>query len=443
MKNTIQHTELTIILSYLKEVFSWRFKNPNESFYEGAPELNFEALNNTFITQFINEHQLNKDETIVLLIALSPHLLPNFLIETVSEEFPEGSDFPLFGGVKGKNHRGIIPTGETIQFIIGGLNLDHRNDCLDYFTDNHVFTNQQILYLEPVPTGEPILSGKLILHFDTYYLLTKGEYPLPKLSPDFPAEKLDTPLTWDDLVLNSNTLEYIKDIEIWLQYNDTLLNQWAMKSRIKPGYRALFYGPPGTGKTLIASLLGKYTQRPVYRIDLSTVVSKYIGETEKNLAKLFNKAANKNWILFFDEADSIFGKRSNVRDAHDKYANQEVSYLLQRIETHPGLVILASNFKDNIDDAFTRRFQSLVPFEIPGAKERKQIWEKNMPKQLTISSDVDMDSIAKKYELSGSNIVNIIHYCSLKVLSIESDTLTSVILIEGIKKEYLKEDRLF
>ncbi|MBV1923601.1 MAG: ATP-binding protein [Flavobacteriaceae bacterium] len=443
MKNTIQHTELTIILSYLKEVFSWRFKNPNSSLNEGAPELNFETLNNTFIAQYINEHKLNKNEVIVLLIALSPHLLPNFLIDTVTDEFPEGSDFPLFGGVKGKNHRGILPTGETIQFIIGGINLDFRNECLEYFSDQHIFSKQQILYLEPVPIGEPVLSGKLILHFEIFYLLTKGEYPLPKLSPDFPAEKLETPLTWSDMVLNSITLEYIKDIEIWLQYNDILLNQWAMKSRIKPGYRALFYGPPGTGKTLIASLLGKYTKRPVYRIDLSTVVSKYIGETEKNLANLFNKAANKNWILFFDEADSIFGKRTNVRDAHDKYANQEVSYLLQRIETHPGLVILASNFKDNIDDAFTRRFQSLVPFELPGAKERKQIWEKNLPQQITISEDVDMDSIAKKYELSGSNIVNIIHYCSLKVLSLESEILTNDILIDGIKKEYLKEDRLF
>lgn len=443
MKNTIQNTELTHILSYLKEIFSWRFQNPNSSLFEGAPELNFEELQSTFIGQFINEHELKKDEIIVLLIAIVPHLLPNFLIDTVTDEFPEGSDFPLFGGIKGKNHRGIIPTGETIQFIIGGINIDLRNKCLVYFSDQHVFSKQQVLYLEAVPFGEPMMSGKIILQFETYYLLTKGEYPLPKLSPDFPAEKLETPLTWDDLVLNSNTIEYIKDIEIWLQYNDTLMNQWAMKSRIKPGYRALFYGPPGTGKTLIASLLGKYTNRPVYRIDLSTVVSKYIGETEKNLANLFNKAANKNWILFFDEADSIFGKRTNVRDAHDKYANQEVSYLLQRIETHPGLVILASNFKDNIDEAFTRRFQSLVPFEIPGAKERKQIWEKNLPKQLLLSDNIDLDSIAKKYELSGSNIVNIIHYCSLKVLSLKSETLTIEILTEGIKKEYLKEDRLF
>ncbi|MEM7186761.1 MAG: ATP-binding protein, partial [Bacteroidota bacterium] len=192
-----------------------------------------------------------------------------------------------------------------------------------------------------------------------------------------------------------------------------------------------------------ASLLGKFTQKDVYRIDLSTVVSKYIGETEKHLSSLFDKAANKDWILFFDEADAIFGKRTNVRDAHDKYANQEVSYLLQRVESHPGLVILASNFKDNIDEAFTRRFQSLCPFELPGAKERKQIWLKNMPAPLLLTNDIDMDEIAKRFDLSGSNIMNIIHYCSLQVLNSDEVVLSKDVLMNGIKREYQKEDRLF
>ena len=131
-----------------------------------------------------------------------------------------------------------------------------------------------------------------------------------------------------------------------------------MRKRVKPGYRALFHGPPGTGKTLTATLLGKHTGRPVFRIDLSRVVSKYIGETEKNLSRLFDKAEHKDWILFFDEADALFGKRTEIRDAHDKYANQEVAYLLQRIESYAGLVILATNQRGNIDEAFLRRFQA-------------------------------------------------------------------------------------
>lgn len=137
--------------------------------------------------------------------------------------------------------------------------------------------------------------------------------------------------------------------------------RWLSK-RIKKGYRALFYGPPGTGKTLAATLLGKRFGKSVYRIDLSQMVSKYIGETAKNMSNLFDIAENKNWILFFDEADALFGKCSSESSSHDWYANQDVSYLLQRVEDYNGLVILGSNFKNNFDQAFMRRFQSIIFF---------------------------------------------------------------------------------
>ena len=143
------------------------------------------------------------------------------------------------------------------------------------------------------------------------------------------------------------------------------MNDWGMAPKLRPGYRSLFYGPPGTGKTMTACLLGKSTGRDVYKVDLSLVVSKYIGETEKNLARVFDQAQHKGWILFFDEADALFGKRSETRDAHDRYANQEVSFLLQRIETFDGIAILASNQRENLDDAFTRRFESIIYFPMP------------------------------------------------------------------------------
>ncbi|MEZ4778653.1 MAG: ATP-binding protein [Flavobacteriaceae bacterium] len=439
----VLHKDLGIVFSYLREVISWRIKNLQGSFNEDCPSLSEESLGNSLPAKFIKDNQLSKEESVVLLLALVPHVLPDFLLEVVAEEFPNGTDFPIFGGVKGKNHRGILPTGETVQFLLGGNNVAERINCIQLFNEEHSFHTKEILYIDKVPDGEPLLSGKLVLYPDTIHLLTTGVVPPPKLSTDFPAEKLETPLTWEDLILNEKTKRHIEELEVWLNHHQQLMEVWNMKHRIKAGYRALFYGPPGTGKTLTASLLGKYTQKPVYRIDLSTVVSKYIGETEKHLSNLFDRAANKDWILFFDEADAIFGKRTNVRDAHDKYANQEVSYLLQRVESHPGLVILASNFKDNIDDAFTRRFQSLCPFELPGEKERKEIWLKNMPQQLQFSEDIDMDAIARKYDLTGSNIVNIIQYCSLQVLNQKSNVLTRILLMEGIKREYLKEDRIF
>ncbi len=183
-------------------------------------------------------------------------------------------------------------------------------------------------------------------------------------------------MRWEDLVLHQSTTAQVDDIRKWLEHGRTLESDPVLAKKIKKGYRVLFYGPPGTGKTLTASLLGSQFNKDVYRIDLSQVVSKYIGETEKNMEKVFPQAENKDWILFFDEADALFGKRSNVSSAHDKYANQEVSYLLQRVEDYAGLIILASNFKNNIDQAFIRRFNGIVHFPMPDAEERLSIWQK-------------------------------------------------------------------
>ena len=273
-------------------------------------------------------------------------------------------------------------------------------------------------------------------------LFVTGKVSKPRLSSDFPAERIETSLEWSDLVLSEKTMEGIKEIERWLIYNDRLLSDWQLVGKIKPGYRVLFHGPSGTGKTLTACLLAKQAHRDLFRVDLSMVVSKYIGETEKNLSRLFDKAANKEWILFFDEADSIFGKRTNVRDAHDKYANQEVSYLLQRIESHPGLVILASNMKSNIDASFTRRFNTILPFDSPDAQERLRLWENYLPPGVKTDEGLYLEEIARKYHLTGANIVNVIQFAGLKTMEKELPILSADDLLQGIHKEYEKEDKL-
>jgi SpoVK/Ycf46/Vps4 family AAA+-type ATPase len=176
---------------------------------------------------------------------------------------------------------------------------------------------------------------------------------------------LTTDLSWKNLVLDKETMKRVEEIKNWVKHSSSLIPGKNIDKKLKPGYSSLFYGPSGIGKTVTAALIGRECNMAVYKIDLSTVVSKYIGETEKNLELLFANVKGKNWILFFDEADALFGKRSEVKDAHDKYANQETAYLLQRIEDYPGLVILASNMKGNIDEAFTRRFNSILHFPFP------------------------------------------------------------------------------
>jgi len=394
------------------------------------------------LSGFIRRNSLSDPEILTLLLALVPHLSPSFFNSIIGSYLPQGGDFADFGGVKGKNHRGVLPTGETVLYLVAGKNQEQRASCFQLFSEDHLFARKGVLYLEEVPVGEPRLSGRLIMEHEYVELFTIGKISKPKLNSNFPAQLIETNLKWDDLILSEKTTTQISEIETWLKHNEVLMNKWGMKNRIKPGFRALFSGPPGTGKTLTASLLGKYTNRDVFRIDLSLVVSKYIGETEKNLSKLFDRAENKDWILFFDEADALFGKRTGVRDAHDKYANQEVSYLLQRIESHAGLVILASNMKSNIDSAFTRRFNAIIEFEIPSAQERLTLWKKNIPANVQLDDQIKLEELAGKYEVNGANIVNIIHYACLKTLERKSTTISYSDLLKGIQKEYVKEGKM-
>ncbi|RUT69427.1 ATP-binding protein [Flavobacterium cupreum] len=430
------------VFTYLKNQFVFQLdtlfqvENPMEK-----PVLN--QMDSTgFINEFIIENSLTEIDILLVALALAPHVKPDFLSSIIAEYLPNGGELPEFGGIKTKNHRGILPTGETAQFLVGGNDLDNRISFYNYLHNQSFLYRKGIIKIDSVPNGEPKLSGLLILEDEYIEKFITGKILKPQLSSIFPAQLIETSLEWDDLVLNTTTLNYIKEIETWLKFNEILLHEWDMKAKIKPGFRVMFYGAPGTGKTLTASLLGKYTKRDVYRIDLSMVISKYIGETEKNLSSLFDKAADKDWILFFDEADAVFGKRTNVRDAHDKYANQEVSYLLQRIENHPGLVILASNFKTNIDTAFTRRFQSIIEFEVPSYGERLQLWENNLPKGIKIAEDVNLNELSKKYDITGANIVNIIQYACLRTLEDENKSIHLHHLVQGIKKEYAKEGKM-
>ena len=227
---------------------------------------------------------------------------------------------------------------------------------------------------------------------------------------------------------------------VWIKNYSTILTDWGLDKLLKPGYRSLFYGPPGTGKTMTAGLLGKTTGLDVFRVDLSKIVSKYIGETEKNLANIFDQAENKNWILFFDEADAIFGKRTSTSDSKDRYANQEIAYLLQRIEDFPGVLILATNLKSNMDEAFARRFQSMIYFPTPSAQLRMKLWEKAL-QSFEIDEKVDLWQISKKYEITGGSIINVLRHCALNAVVRDSKTIFSSDIVEGLKKEFRKEGK--
>jgi SpoVK/Ycf46/Vps4 family AAA+-type ATPase len=272
-------------------------------------------------------------------------------------------------------------------------------------------------------------------------MLATGAAPKPDYAPDFPARRLTTRLGWDDLVLSPEVMDQVEHIAAWLAHERRILGDWGLGRSLAPGYRALFYGPPGTGKTLTAALLGQRAGLDVYRIDLSMVVSKYIGETEKNLAGVFDQAAHRNWILFFDEADALFGARSNGTSSNDRYANQEVAYLLQRIEDCPSVVILATNLKSNMDDAFLRRFQSLVGFSRPDAGQRERLWRGVLSGSVPVAPDVALDAIARDHQLVGGAIVNVVRHAAVSALRRDRPAIGHDDLVAGIASELRKEGR--
>ncbi|MFV0606799.1 MAG: ATP-binding protein [Niabella sp.] len=395
--------------------------------------------NNVFV-KYIKS--INSFESLILLIAIAPHIKPNFFESIIAEHLPSGGDFPEFGGVKGTNHRGFLPTGETVQFILAGTDIEERLKVHQYFSEEHFFYRKGILWLEPVREGEPIMSGRIIIDKEWLDKILLGKESTPRFGLDFPAHKITTEMYWEDAVLHPQTEKQLQNIKVWVKYSNQLFADDNLKRKIKKGYRVLFHGPSGTGKTMTAALLGKELGKDVYRIDLSQIVSKYIGETEKNLETVFKKAETKNWILFFDEADALFGKRTQVQSSHDRYANQEVSYLLQRIEDYPGLLILASNFKGNLDEAFIRRFHAIIHFPAPQQGERLLLWQKALPQMLKIHDNVNLTDIASKYELTGAAIINAVQTATLGCLAKGAKEIQQVDIIEAIRHELMKEEKI-
>ena len=431
-------------LAWLARVIDARFKlyfgqeaGVKSVFEVAPPELGEPA---SAYAGFVRHYGFSRAERAAIALGLVPHLRPQLLDIFHSKNKTFDRKFTEFGGVRDANGD-FVPTGETLAFILAGAELEGRLALQAMFDRDHYFAKHDILRLVPQNRDEPFMKAPLRLSEDCLGLITTGHVRRPDLSADFPARHIETKLDWADLVLHPSTLTQVQEIEIWLRHGGTLMDQWGMKNKLRPGYRALFYGPPGTGKTMTACLLGKATQREVYKVDLSLVVSKYIGETEKNLARVFDQAQHKNWILFFDEADALFGKRSETRDAHDRYANQEVSFLLQRIETFDGIAILASNQKENIDAAFARRFESIIYFPMPRPEERLRLWQQGFSPQAKLEKAVDLDKLAAQYELCGGSIMNVVRYASLQALESGDSVVTLETLQRGIKREHAKEGK--
>ncbi len=257
------------------------------------------------------------------------------------------------------------------------------------------------------------------------------------------ARKVASNYSWPDIVLPKEQIDHLREICSHVKFREAVYGQWGfgLKHSRGKGLNVLFAGFSGTGKTMAAEIIAGELGFDLYKIDLSTIVSKYIGETEKNLDRVFQEAQMSNAILFFDEADALFGKRSEVRDSHDRYANIEIAYLLQKMEDYDGVVILATNLRKNMDDAFARRMHFTIEFPMPDEEDRLRMWQKIFPAEAPLAEDLDLPFLARQFRVSGGNIRNIAIAAAFLAAE-DGKKITTEHLIKATKREYQKIGKL-
>jgi hypothetical protein len=404
----------------------------------------FEAFQQKMLARFPGMFtEANEFEAVGITLCLIPIVQSDLLDTIIKQEFGAEGDFPLAGGVRGTQHRGIMPTGETWMYFCCGHDTDKRINFIQSIPQ-YLSAPSALLNIEAALPGEPFLSGRLV--FSSYFRKHAQDYALvyeQRFSNLTLGGFIESQLSLNDLVLTEPVSRSIEEIKHWQYFKEHANGSLAFTKRIRQGLKVIFFGKSGTGKTQTAAIIARELGKPIYRIDLSQIVSKYIGETEKNLSKIFEAAEHKQWILFFDEGDALFGKRTSVNSSNDRYANQEVAYLLQRIEDYPGIIIISTNLKENIDTAFLRRFHIIAEFPMPDRQQRRAIWEKlfsELPGHAVHINSTEWDEITKT-ELSGGGITNIVHYALLKA-NYQKTPIAFPLIKEGIIRELRKENRL-
>lgn len=324
-------------------------------------------------------------------------------------------------------------TLKTALYLLAGENEVEQGFYYMNILNSRLFTDQILLSHEDKEVS--IEQQGLRVNDEFYRQLMTGDQPKLEARTEFPAELLETHLSFDDLVLKDSVKEQLDNLMAYIKNQDKLYAQGEFSEKIKSGYVTMLYGPPGTGKTMTVAVMAKELGIDVYCIDLSRVVSKYIGETEKNLEKVFQRLESKRCILLFDEADALFGKRSEVKAANDRYANQEVAYLLQRIEKYPGLVILTSNYNQNLDKAFKRRILTSIYMPAPSADERRLLWKKKIPDNYILQPASLIEDLAKDHLLTGANIANVVKLACIKAHQEQNGNVLNKKIFEPIIKE--------
>lgn len=437
--NAVNYNNLLRELQWLQGILDFRVaetKAPKDFEPQPVPPAPVMFEEDSTYGKFVEQHKLSDEERLVLILALVPHLRPQML-----DIFLENKGLLHIAKVhRTVNRSTALPTAETALFLISGLDLALRMNSQHIFEAEHLFYQKSVLEIGSVKPSESVYSGILGVTQSFRDLFTQNKPRKPKFSEEFPAQILTTKLEWDDMVLSPFTQQKLQAAIDHLEVFDKMVADWKMEAHARNGCRIMFHGDSGTGKTLAATLIGKYLDKDVYRVDLSTVISKYIGETSKRLNSLFNIAESKGWILFFDEGDAVFAQRKSTGEGNStsQYANQDVAFLLQRIENYDGIIIVATNLRGNVDAAFTRRFEHVVKFEKPEPALQLQLWNSLIPENVKLPGTLIPELLVKQYSLAPASIVNVVFRVCRMTYKKGSSQIQAEDLLLCLKDEELK-----
>jgi ATPase family protein associated with various cellular activities (AAA)/winged helix domain-containing protein len=376
--------------------------------------------------RLVEGYELTPAESVAVVAALAPE---------VDEKFDV-----LYARLSDRGDTAAL-TGEVLRTLVG-RSWEGRLRAADLLAPGGKLRGLRLLQVDGA--GPTALGARAALNPELAAWLLGRHGQEPEFSPEFPAQRLRTVHGIDDLILEPGLRQRLDEVLARIRLRQHVLAEWGLGAHHDnaEGYHVLLHGPPGTGKTMTAAVLGAESGLPVYRVDLSALVSKWIGETAKNLAHVFDRAEARGWLLFFDEADSIFGRRAEVTDARDRYANQEVSYLLQRLETFDGVSLLATNLPRNVDDAFLRRVHAHLEFAEPREADRARLWRAARPRELPLADDVDFDALAARFPMTGAEIRNALFDAAYRA-GAAGEEVGAAHLHAAIHAEYEKAGRVF
>lgn len=420
-----------------------------------APELS----NESHYSKLVADYNLTEDARLLLALGMAIHLNQILLSPLVQLAKYPGM-YSLMGGELTNGEKRFLPSAQTFLFLVCGSDIINQGKIQYAFQNRHPLLKDQVIQLRSFQSnyqeeGKEVydewLYKRIILHKDYYHYFMGGQMPLPEDNKNLPLTKLNTSLTYEDLVLPAQTRDELQPLLDYAQNGQAIFNDKMLSSGFKKGFIALLHGAPGTGKTLIATTIGKKLGLVTYQLELAQTVSKYIGETSKNINQVFRELERaiehlkgKPSILFIDEADALVGKRSEVKDSKDRYANMDVSNLLQKLEVFPGLVIMASNFQQNFDPAIKRRIDSFVKIPQPEAAQRAELWKRYLPEHLEYPNTSFATQLGEKFRLTGAQINSIMKQVLITTYNRGVTTIDFETHLEpAIKKEYIKNEEVY